>query len=341
MKKLIKLLLCLLMFLLVGCIEKETVVDEVPDAENSVFTEKGRLFVTSGENVYEIKKSSDSFYKDEIYEYEENEKRVVFAGITQVKDKLFVVGGSFNPDCSEPPSFSDLLSGNIDRFYQMLSNMFLDIKIFEADLTFTNTVLKPVYTLNSVIMPNGMTSDNEGNIYVVDMAPSPLGKIVKLNSDCLSCSEEIFANYNQNIVLANGLTIYDNTMYFTDNDARNPLNIKRYVKKLPLDYKNGEIAETIFDKTGPSIFDDLTNGELFGLKGILVTDYFKGQLHFIPFNKKFRSRSTPVGSFKGPSSVSFGKGNFDPDELIVTEKGIPFELRSSVGNKVTKAYFSK
>ncbi len=47
--------------------------------------------------------------------------------------------------------------------------------------------------------------------------------------------------------------------------------------------------------------------------------------------------ATPVGKFAGPSSVHIGTGDFTGDELIVTEKGIPFlDLDSDYGNKVVK-----
>jgi len=47
--------LCLLSLFISSCYLDEQVSIKIPDAENQFFTKKGRLFVSGGKNIYEVK----------------------------------------------------------------------------------------------------------------------------------------------------------------------------------------------------------------------------------------------------------------------------------------------
>jgi sugar lactone lactonase YvrE len=125
-----------------------TVLLTIPDAENILFTDDGRLFVSGGTNVFEIVREGDAYTAFAIYIGGCN-----FTGLAQIGDVLY-------------------------------ANCF-DGRLYAAQLT-AAPLLQPIHDLG-LAAPNGLVDGPDGELYLVNgpLAPSALPdpKIVRLRLD--------------------------------------------------------------------------------------------------------------------------------------------------------------
>lgn len=167
-------------------VEVTTLVQGIGDAENGTFTPDGRLFVTGGENVYEITKGPDGYAATRLYDGVCN-----FTGIVAHDAHLFTTCAE--GDLSKPTSF--LLASSLDG----------PVKV------------EKIHQFTKVGIPNGIAFDERGRLFVADFTPLA-GKLVTV-SFAPSVPPRVVREdvwHDMGHPLTNGLKIFRGKVYFTD-----------------------------------------------------------------------------------------------------------------------------
>lgn len=316
-----------------GCNEKYTICDGIPDAENSLFTSTGRLFVTGGTNIYEIDANGTATPLCAEGKYN-------FTGMAQIGNHLYAVASEyrFDPAASACGSLNILSPSAVSDFVNCIGDMFMRSVLLCAEIVPGNLQFTEIYTIQNTLIPNGMVADDAGRLYIADETFLPIGKIIRLTlAGPLSVSrQETWLDAASRVYSPNGMDIRGNKIYFTDF---NLWSLKQASVKTVTIGAGGApgTVTTIFERTG--LFDDLAAGTVYGTNVVAVADFLKGSLVGIRDNGTKQSSplaETDCGLFASPSSVTFGKGpNYSGLDLIVTEKGMMFEHWSNYGNKVS------
>eukprot|EP01136_Pigoraptor_vietnamica_P009605 Opistho-1_new@46328 len=270
-------------------------VEGIFDAENQHFTPDGRLFVSGGDNVYEVVSLGNGTY----------EKRPTFAdatyclGLTQIGSVVYVVRQK---------------KGCIDAILS-------DTNILSAGTLVEGEplVFRDVFTMTGVTIPNGLAADPSGRfLYVTDSAYlKGTGKIIRLalnESDPFSVVEQVTWLDHDHAGTPNGLRYFNGSLYYTDDGA---------LRRVPIlaDGTAGDQVELYKEST---ILDDLALIPLGdGTTAVLFADYLHGGLIAVDSWTGAAVSSSPRDLFDGPSSVMRGvPPMFAGDELLVTDKGI-------------------
>lgn len=269
------------------CGERIEVAD-IPDAENILFADDGRLFVSGGQNVYEITQGEDGRYAARPL----SAAACGFTGLTIHRKHLYASCG--------------------------------DGRFFAARLD-KDVALTEIFQFDGMCIPNGTATGPDGRIYVVDepldcMDADP--KIVALALDpddpMRVLSQEtwlqgsadgtMFANEGTVMRFPNGLARDGNTFYATDGGTVFSVGVAD-------DGTAGAITPLFWE---PTAHDDL------GLvsDGILVTDFFKGRILLLARDGTLLQETQP-GTFYEPSSVRLARPPlFAPTDILVTDKGV-------------------
>lgn len=132
-----------------SCGERKVLL-QIPSAENLHFTDDGRLFVSSGQGFFEIRRNDDgSFRADPAYEG----ASCGFTGIASREGYLYAACGN-----------GTLWGGKLEA----------------------TTTLEPIFQISGMCIANGMAMGADGNLYVVDEPLSlcvPDPKVVRLQLD--------------------------------------------------------------------------------------------------------------------------------------------------------------
>ncbi|MGE5415425.1 MAG: hypothetical protein ACM3UZ_01435 [Acidobacteriota bacterium] len=319
--------------LLTGCTGKTIVAPGIGDAENALFTNDGRLFVTGGTNIYEITPTAVVAQC-----YQQNNH----CGLAQAGNYIYALRNKVNAGALFQPLPLDqmLKPGGANTVIQQFKCTLSQSILLRAELKPGKLDFQEIYTFPNMFIANGMVTDGQGHLYIADETFAPVGKIVRLtlsaNNPPEVTEEKTWAAQSNGISSLNGMAIRDNFIYFTDF---NFLTLTTYVKKVEI-LPSGDPGpvKTIFSRI--SFFDDLDTGDYKGIRGIAVSDYLRGSIVFLKDNGTRRwiaDGETSAGAFQSPSSVHVGQPPmFTNQDLIVTEKGIMFENNSNIGNKVTK-----
>lgn len=275
------------------CGEAIAIVD-IPDAENTLFTDDGRLFVSGGENVYEITRDSSGAYAATAISAE----GCNFTGMAVREGYLYA-------SCSDGFFFA----GKLDPV----------------------VALKNIFTFDGMCIPNGTALGPDGRIYVVD---EPLTcvqdadpKIVALTidpKDPLKVTKQevwiqgaptggLFLDLDTTFRFPNGLVRDGNTFYGTDGGSVYSVSISDTGVA-------GAVTPLFFE---PTAHDDLA---LAGDDGLLVCDFFKGRIVLLDRAGTLLQETLP-GTFVEPSSVRLGRPPlFAPTDILVTDKGVISEM---------------
>ncbi len=308
-------LLCLLPLLLAACGEEQDsaltrtlpplcvsttcgqVMDiaTIPDAENTLTTPDGRVFVSGGTGVFELKRSGDRYTATPI-----NEDAGNFTGLAQRGDVLY-------------------------------ANAF-DGQLYAARLT-ASPQLQAIHDLG-LAAPNGLATGPEGALYLSNgpLATSALPdpKIVRVQLD----TADPFKVTKQEDWLATGLTapngvaIRGRELYVTDSSLLPPAlgRIERI-----LIARDGLPGERHVIATLPSIADDLSVvGE-----GLLVSLFVQGCVALIGFDGAMLQQTNPLGlAFPSSVRLTSGP-LFAPGDVLITQKGILGDTSSPYGNRLS------
>lgn len=267
----------------------------LPDAENILFSDDGRLFVTGGLNVYEIKQATDGTYSATPLV----DQSCGFTGMAIRNNILYAVG--------------------------------CDNQLLAGELT-AQPKLQPIYQFQGMCIANGTALGPDDRLYVVDEAltvsPSvecllPDPKIVRLTIDPANplhiTQQEVwvqggplgllFLNLDTTMRFPNGLVRDGNTFYSTDGGSV-------FSVEYHPDGSAGPVTPLYFE---PSAHDDLG---LAGSDGLIVTDFFIGKIILISRTGELLQQTQPL-SFSFPSSARLGRPPmFSPTDILVTEKGV-------------------
>lgn len=150
------------------------------DAENTVFSAGGRLFVSGGQDVVEIIKDTNDMLQATVVSGE----LCNYTGLTLVGDHLYAACGD-----------NRLFAGNINSL-----------------------PLQPIYTITGVQLANGLAAHN-GHLYVTDGPISLSSKIVQLTIDP-SNADSVLSQMDWtsfgDVVSANGLQVHQGALFVTD-----------------------------------------------------------------------------------------------------------------------------
>lgn len=226
------------MALLAGCIANEPlekdVIARIGDAENILFTDTGRLFVTGAYGVYEISQDAAEHYVADVYFSAESE--CSFTGLAQIDDWLFTA--CMGPE--EKALFAISLSDN-SQF----------------------SVLDP---LEDLVIPNGIAAIPQRNeLLIADENFLGQGGISKAEIDfsgplpVLAAFQSEWIGAAQGVRVSNGVKVKGDYIYLTDYGK---------LQRVYVDPKDGpQTAETLYE-TG-SVLDDLT----LYCDGALIADF--------------------------------------------------------------------
>jgi len=261
---------------------------DIPDAENILFGPGGRLFVSGGENVYEVTKSGGAFSARPLSAATCN-----FTGLTIHRNHLYA-------SCADSRFFAGKLDGEV--------------------------ALTQIHAFSGMCIPNGTAVGPDGRIYVVDEplnceAADP--KIVALTLDPAdplrvlgqqtwiqgSPAGLLWVGRDNVFRFPNGLVRDGNTFYGTDGGSV-------YSVSVGDDGAAGAVTPLFFE---PTAHDDL--GLAFD-DGLLVTDFFKGRIVLLSREGEPLQDTLP-GTFVEPSSVRLGEPPmFERTDILVTDKGV-------------------
>ncbi len=305
-----------------------TLVQHLPDGENAFFTDTGRLFVTDGISISEI---TDRGTVNKLF----TDTSGLLGGIAQAGKWLYVLHATVKKPLPAIDLCSLFTSGNILTLLIALTDTLMDKELLRADISGAGTpVFTSIYTFQDVLLPNGMAADADGNLYVADQTFLPGGGIIKLTisaDDRPIVRQETWLSAKNGASSPNGVVISGNTLYFTDFviTSTKPAKVKK------VDIINGRPGTVTIVYSALSFFDDLDIGAYGNRTYIAVSDYLLNSIILISENDGTKTR-LGTGKIANPSSVHFGTApQFRSNELIITEKGLLYELYSSYGNKLT------
>ncbi len=312
----------ILLFAALGCGEKELIIPTPQWAENSFMSEDGRLFVTGGSAnafgdgfIIEVTKNNDgTFEGNEIY----LDDSIVFMGITAHKGYLYInaVEASGLPNkvvCLLFIAKIDELSLNAEE--NMSNGVFTQVVVGEFSIAglLQELIDKSKLENITVAVANGLGIDANGYIYIADELGS---RIIQchISEDDPTKIEGTRIWLSDDATFPNGITIKENTLYFTELLSGN-------VKKVTLG-ENGEpeSVQTIYTRPG-AILDDLTAYK----EGVIVASCIDCVVFYltdpdISGEKGKIVFETPLETFIIPTSVSIGQPPmFQDDDIIVTE----------------------
>ncbi len=331
-------------------------VPDVYNAENVCFTTFGgvtRLFVSGGDNVYElIRGSGDDNGEQPQEQQQEKQQWKKRALISQHDDPR---KGTY--------------SMGLVQYNQWLCAIDEHGKFFVGDLSQPSFQLVQVYQIANVTLANGMTANVEqGVIYVADTAPfKSSGKIVRLsvtenneneNSHLMTVSRQENWITSPHVKHPNGLKLFRHTILTTDGNK---------VVSIPVHQADGKAdvsnMRVLFQKSF-TVLDDLNfyfppnvssssssspsssssstlsvnvdeNNSSSQLPLLVVTDYVQSSLIFLRLDTGQKLYETSKFSFAAPSSVAQGVPPlFNRDQLIVTNKGV-IRVHTPWGNYIS------
>lgn len=293
-----------------GCgSESQTVVDHVPEAENLFFTDNGRLFVSGGNHVFEIIQTADGRYE----KLDTFGGECLIEGITEYHDVLYAVCSKTNAaEFADSYLLATPISGQTPT---------------ETDINEPGKhpfmALSVIHALDTLGIPNGLVTDEFGQLFVTDSVRNNIVKITMASAFEVASVDVWVA---KQIPLVNGIEWVGDALYVTGMNLTTLSSTFVRIQRNP-DGSAGEQA-TLLSRFG-TLLDDIA----YAKGGFLITDYLKGSVLFWREGKIVGE--TPADTFFSPTAVIQGQSPmFSPDNILVTEKGIIFNSDPALGNKL-------
>jgi hypothetical protein len=267
---------------------ERTVLLPLAGAENLIFSPEGRLFVSGGENLFEIHKNDDDSFRADVISSES----AGFTGLVVRAGYLYAASG--------------------------------DGRLWGGALTATPRIV-PIHTMTGMCIANGAALGADGRIYVVDEPLSicvPDPKIKRFTLDAADplkvVDEEVWLQgsplgllpfgIGNTLRFPNGLQSDGPRFYGTDGGSI-------YTIDLLEDGSAGPVTPIYFTVDA---HDDL------GLvaDGVLLTNFLTGRISLISRDGELQQATAPA-TFSFPSSVRLGRPPmFEATDIVVTETGL-------------------
>lgn len=279
------------------CGQKQTIA-QIPDAENMIFSEDGRLFV-SGNGLYEVTRDEDGTFSTHLIN-----AAIFHGGLAIVGDVLYV----------NDPITRQLRATRIAAREEM--------------------DLLPIHTFVHAEFANGLQAGPDGELYVADgpFVPMPLNaSISRLTIDPQDpfriTDDKLFLSFFA-ANLPDGMAVQGRTLYFTDTRALTvQLGLVRAVEILR-DGTAGEIVDVVSDPLG--LFDEINIAGDY----LFYTDFLQGRAVVADRGGRTVLESALL-AFEQPSALLPGRPPmFKSSDLLVTEKGLPIEGITPIGNSL-------
>lgn len=274
----------------------ETVV-RIPDAENLLFSDQGRLFVSGGTQVFEV---------------------------------LGDGAGGFRavPLSVQACNFTGLAI-RADTLY---ANCF-DGRLYAAPLAAVDT-LAPIAVLG-VASPNGLTVGPDDALYVAngplapDALPDPQLLRVRLDPQDPLRVLDVQTWFREGLFAPNGLQQLDGQFYLSDSEPLSPGLIRRVAWTPQGPGASAPLARL------ESVPDDLSLLPAADGVYVIVTEFSSGALRLLAPDGSTLA-GLPPGTFSSPSQARAGRPPlFSPEDLLITEKGLIGDTDSPLGNRLS------
>jgi len=321
---------CLLPPLLSACLDKDKLAT-VPDAENQLFTPDGRLIVTGGTGVFEIKRGTEGVVAEGASV--DVSGTCNFTGLAQIGDWVFTAcqqraGGLLGaPD-------NHLLAARVEAGRPL---HFVQVDRPQPD------------PMDQFAIPNGLAATPAGQLLIADYNLFASAAVARATID-FSAAVPRLAGLDKNwlgpahgIGHPNGVRVTGRELFVSD-----VYFVKRFqfdaAGNVPL-YIASPTGSTVKNEVlvyqGATVLDDIQPY----CGGVIINDFLGGRLVYAAPNGADANGMPTwrVGLYSGlqslqqPSSVVVGRGPlFSGYDLLVTEKGVLGELSSDYGNKLSR-----
>ena len=320
---------CLLPPLLSACLDKDKLAS-VPDAENQLFTPDGRLIVTGGDGVYEVKRSGSAFVAERIAS---DVPGCNHTGLAQIGAWLF-------SPCQARPNG---LLGAAD-------NHLLAARVVAGQpLHFVEVDRGTPDPMAQLSLPNGMAVSPDGRLLLADFNLLMTAGLARITVDVggthprVTLFEANWLSWQHDVYHPNGVRVAGRELFVSEVNS---------VKRFQFD-ANGNVPLTqpapggrtvkneVLVFQGVTVVDDIQ--PLCG--GVAVDDFAGGRLVYMaptgPDSNGLptyrQGVSSSLASLQSPSSVQLGRAPmFSGRDILVTEKGLIGELTSDIGNKISR-----
>ncbi len=281
------------------CGSKQRLVD-IPGAENLFFTDAGRLFVTGNDNIYELLSTSGGY-------------------VAQPRSAGTAGGSGFG--------------GIAQRGNVLYVNVFDDGGLWAAELNDA-----PEFSLihaMGLASPNGLSDGPDGELYVVNgpliaAAGLPDPKVVRLRfapEDAMQVVEQVdwlaLPGLQPNGIARRGRSLFISASRLLPPSLGLLLRVEIAA--------DGQASEPEVLLEFNSIPDDLSVAG----DALLLSFFSEGAIALLSDRGELLSRSA-AQSFDSPSQLRMGRPPlFDPQDVLVTEKGLLLANPSSYGNALS------
>lgn len=264
---------------------RSVVHEEVNEAENLFFTQDGRLFVSGAEEILEIKRKSDgTFTKTDLFD-----GQCTVEGVVHHQRHLYGVCWAFQFDLSVR---AYLIAGEITE----------------------TPAFRIIAELEKNVVPNGMTFDPQGRLYVTYTAAA--GQIVRFTfgTPLTVARKEVWAA--SGLPNVNGIKYLDGAMYVT---LLNEVLMSQFARIPILPDGSPGKPEILYERWF-TVLDDFIPFD----GNFILTDFLKGTLVFWNAERGVYAETTS-GTFYSPTALARGVAPmFNERQLLVTEKGTLF-----------------